>query len=185
MSSSTPSRIAGRSLPAFAALAFAGAAFLFSASASAKAEFPGVVQETLGMDCAPPCTICHTSPNGGSETISQPFYLNLAALDVPIDEESIPDLLDTLSKLDCKRPEDHSCDAGMPCKPCDVDGNNVSDIDDLTAGNDPNTGQPLACPKYGCGAHIAPERPFRNLDGTAALLVLGALGAIARRVRRS
>ena len=188
MSSFAPSRVAGRSLRALAALALAGWAFLFSGSATASDEFPGVIQDHLGMDCPPPCTICHFSPNGGEATIGQPFYLNLNALGSPIDESGLPDLLDALGKLDCKRPEDHSCDgvmAGMPCQPCDADGNKTSDIDDLVAGNDPNTGKPLACPKYGCGAHIAPERPLRHLDGTSALILLGAIGIMMRRVRRN
>jgi hypothetical protein len=170
-------QVSGRPLRSFVALAFAGVAFLSSGSTSASPEFPGVVQETLKMDCAPPCTICHTSPNGEAVTAVQPFVETLRTADAAFmnSEEALANALEIAKTAPCEGTN----------QPCDSDGNGTSDIDDLTAGNDPNTGQPLACPKYGCGAHIAPERPLRNMDGTIALLALGALGIVARRVRRS
>jgi hypothetical protein len=184
MSSFTIAHVSGRSLRAFAAITLACAAFLSSGSAWARAEFPGVVQETLKMECAPPCTICHTSPNGGGDTLEQPFYVDLSQVDPSITEETLPDLLKALGDVPCPVATNPACASGM-CGPCDADGNGKSDIEDLESGVNPNTGTELACPRYGCGAHVAPERPARRLDGTATLLLLGAIGMSARRARRA
>ena len=65
----------------------------------------------------------------------------------------------------------------------DSNGNGISDIDELKAGNDPNatgTGGSTVTPQYGCsGARSAPD----SAGGTAALLMALLLGLAARRRR--
>ncbi|HEX6276867.1 MAG TPA: hypothetical protein VFZ53_27695 [Polyangiaceae bacterium] len=176
----------------FVRAAVAGLALAaFPAPASARPEFPGVVQETLALDCAPPCTVCHTSAAPEGINAEQPFVVNLQAW-VPtletraFNEDTLPTLL-TLNRDEiCRNESDLGCVAdGMCTRPCDANGNNVSDIEDLIAQTDPNPGAKLlACPKYGCGAHLAPERPLRPIDGAASLLALGAACLLVRRARR-
>jgi hypothetical protein len=79
---------------------------------------------------------------------------------------------------------DAAC-ATMPCGPCDADSDGVDDIAELINDDDPNNpAAKLACPQYGCGARIAPERPRRRLDGTAVLAALSAAAVFVRRIRR-
>ena len=171
-------RKGARGLQRWAVAALVAAqSFALAGSASASPEFPAVVDSELSMDCPPPCTICHTSPNGGAETAVQPFVetLRVAYPEFLLGEEQLAEGLALARTTPCEGTNE----------PCNIDGNDKSDIEDLEAGNDPNTGQPLACPKYGCGASsIAPERHTRSLDGTSALILLGAIGIMARRVRR-
>ena len=158
---------------------------LAASPAWAREVFPGVIQDKLRMDCPPPCTICHTSPNGGSDTVEQPFVNNLLAFNMGVTEANLPSLLDLAETAACPNAADKAC-VGVPtCGPCNVDGKGKGDVADLREGINPNTGVELACPKYGCGASsIAPERRTRPIDGTTALLALVAAGVFVRRARR-
>jgi hypothetical protein len=42
-------------------------------SAQASPNFPTELADRLGMDCPPPCTICHATLSGGFGTIEHPF----------------------------------------------------------------------------------------------------------------
>jgi hypothetical protein len=156
--------------------------------AAARPEFPGVVQDTLALDCAPPCTICHSGAVPEGLNADQPFVLNLqawqATLDPPVfTEDTLPTLLALDRDQVCVNEVDRGCVAdGMCTRPCDANANDKSDIEDLIAAIDPNPGaKVLACPKYGCGAHLAPERPLRPIDGAASLVALGAVCLLVRR----
>jgi hypothetical protein len=93
------------------------------------------------------------------------------------------DILATLEAVPCPSTEDPAC-ATTPCTPCDADGDGTPDVTALRSSKNPNDGSALVCPKYGCGARIAPERPGRSLDGTAVLVAFGALVLVAKRSRR-
>jgi hypothetical protein len=159
--------------------------------AAAKPEFPGIVQETLALDCAPPCTICHSSAAPEGINADQPFVVNLQTWlstlgDRLFDEATLPTLLELNRDEVCLNMSDAGCvaDGGTCTRPCDANANGKSDIDDLIAAIDPNPGaKELACPKYGCGARIAPERPRRPVDGAASLVALGAACLLVRRFR--
>jgi hypothetical protein len=171
--------------------AFVAGTFLTASSTAwARPEFPGVVQEELG-GCAPPCTICHTTPNPEDEsTATQPFADNLYAWKDPsalFDEAMLRSLLALEASGVCPNAMDAGCVADGGCMgPCDANNNGKSDIEDLETATDPNPGARfLACPKYGCGARIAPARgPVRPLDGATSLLALGAVCMLVRRWRR-
>jgi hypothetical protein len=67
---------------------------------------------------------------------------------------------------------------------CNADGDDTPDVQELRNGTNPNPGgADLKCPHYGCGARIAPPRPGRPIDATAALAALGTL-VLASRWRR-
>ncbi|HEX6764776.1 MAG TPA: hypothetical protein VF103_04845, partial [Polyangiaceae bacterium] len=63
-------------------------------------------------------------------------------------------------------------------------GTGKTDIKELEDGDNPNNSDAMHCPTYGCGAHIAPLRKERSLDGTLVLAALGAVAVLARRSRR-
>jgi MYXO-CTERM domain-containing protein len=187
-SAATPRRSAGF----VRALGMALVVAAFPSTASARPEFPGVVQETLGLDCAPPCTVCHTSPAPDGTNANQPFATNVqlwgAALNTPLlSEDNLPNVLNAQATQPCANEGDLGCApmGGVCTLPCDANANGATDIADLEAAIDPNPGaKELACPKYGCGARIAPERPSRPIDGAATLVALGAAFVFARRFGR-
>ena len=168
--------------------------FLLTASSTAWArpEFPGVVQEELD-GCPPPCTICHTTPNPQDDsTATKPFANNLQAWRDTLgggifDEAMLRRILALEESEICVNEMDAGCVNGTCTRQCDANNNSESDIEDLRAATDPNPGaQFLACPRYGCGARIAPEGgPLRPLDGAASLVALGAVCMLIRRWRRN
>jgi len=102
----------------------------------ATPDFPGVIQQQLGLAQPPPCTICHATNAGGVGTVVKPFgiYLRSRGL-VPFDEASLRNAL--LADMG----ERHSSSGGL------------TDIDALKAGEDPN-GTPGSnlVPAYGCSS---------------------------------
>lgn len=121
----------------------------WGATAAAKPEYPGKLQEKLDMPCAPTCMLCHTSPEGGGDKINSfaPFGSAVANGQPP-----------------------ESFLMG------DADGDNVSDLDELKKGTNPVIeGDATVCvPEYGCGARLArtPDDGRVHSDGW----LLGALG---------
>lgn len=159
----------------------------WSSSASARPEFPGIVQTTLkpDLECAPTCTICHTSPNPvDSTTATQLFVTNLSLAGPGISEETLPEMLIALELNVCNNPEDRSCMGGVCTKPCDADGDGMGDIEELRNGRNPNNSSTMPCPEYGCFARVAPAPSKRSRDGTAVLAALGAALVLAGRWRR-
>jgi len=123
----------------------------------ATPEFPGVIQQQLGLAQQPPCTICHATNAGGVGTVVKPFgiYLRSRGL-VPFDDASLRNAL--LADL----AERHSSSGGL------------TDIDALKAGKDPNgTDGSNLVPAYGCSS-VSPEY----------LLTAAALGSWLWRRRR-
>jgi MYXO-CTERM domain-containing protein len=185
---------------ACAAALVGGVILAFSSPASAKPQFPQVMVDTLGeqgLDCTPTCSMCHTSPSPDSGNAAQPIANNLLSftgepgpggklLPDVIEPENLPLFLEALQTLPCANMNDAACMTGaMPCEKCDGDGDGDDDIAELLVDSDPNLpAAKLACPQYGCGAHIAPERPSRPLDGTAALAALSVAAVLLRRFRR-
>jgi hypothetical protein len=157
--------------------------------AHALETFPGIIQKKYQdtLDCPPPCTICHTSPSGGSDTAVQPFVINLLMWG-SLAESTLPGYLDAVDTKPCMNTEDPGCkpDAmGMCTGQCDADGNGTADVAQLKSGTNPNTGEKLFCVTYGCGAsRVAPKPAHQSVDGTFALAMLGGVVVIAGRLRR-
>jgi MYXO-CTERM domain-containing protein len=162
-------------------IATTAASLLAARAASASPDFPFTVQEHLGLTYEPPCTICHTTDAGGSGTATKPFAL--AMKERGISAANTPAVAPALDK--------------MVADEIDSDCNDVTDVDQLKAGQDPNTnlfidgsgksateskGCDTATIAYGCGAHAqiaADPAPWEGAAAVAALLGL----ALARRRR--
>lgn len=131
--------------------------------AQASPSYPGTLESELGMPCLPQCTVCHETNAGGGGTVTSAF--GVALLDAGLAGGSQTDVLaTTLGGLDS-----------------DSDGDGVLDVDELSAGDDPNGG-PALC----SGATVDPPQ-FGCFDQARA--PVGALGvlaaaALARRRRR-
>jgi hypothetical protein len=158
---------------------------LLSRPVHAIPEFPGVVAETLDV-CPPPCSLCHTGGTPSKDNVLTPFGLNVnktfSEFTIPRTEENLPGVLASL-ETECENKDDIACQT-TPCGPCNADGTGAPDIAELRAGQNPNNSGVLACPKYGCGARVAPARESRSLDGTFVLAVVGAAEALRRGFRR-
>lgn len=142
-------------------------------TASASEIYPGHIQEKLGSECAPSCTLCHDTMKGGAGTVHKPF--GLAMRNAGLGIASLPQLDAALLKLQ-------------------TDGTNsdsepTPDIQEIQMGDDPNTAGGELCigPKYGCGAStITRAASKRGLDPAATVagsLIVG-LGLLLLRRRR-
>lgn len=118
-------------------LAFAiGIGVLFvSPAAHASPIYPPIVAEVTGAAHSPQCIICHETPQGGIGTATRGFavYLRSRGL-VAKDEASLR------AALAAAKGEMH-----------DTDGDGVPDVDELSAGRNPNGDAAVASPiEYGC-----------------------------------
>ena len=188
-------RIAAALTRVAGALAVLGAV----STASAHPTSPGVIQDQLGAPCAPQCSLCHVSAQGGDALRGEgpvgyvgphqgygQFITNLLYQQKPyaIDADlELKTKLKGLEKLPCNAGD---ADTGI----CDSDGDGTSDIDELKAGDDPDEkghGNGAICPKYGCGASSIATLPRNTHDSSRAGAVMAALGValiFARRFRR-
>lgn len=182
-----PARLRSLLLRSGMAVAVAAAIVAVTGRAHAYPEFPEIVDETLGLTCVPPCTICHLMPTPQlGDSAAQPFADNVRAA-APMGGPTIANLAAILGRLNmapCPNATDKSCSNGMCSGVCNADGSGAGDIAELQANQNPNNAGTLPCVEYGCGARIAPERGTRPIDGTAALFALGAALVLVRRFRR-
>jgi hypothetical protein len=163
--------------------------------AAASPTYPGLIDTDLKLSYdlgTTHCTICHTSNSGGVGTATQPFGQAMRAAGLVLEN---PTALQTA--LNTLQADGH-----------DSDCNGTPDIEQIQAGQDPNTGAYIdgsnrtnpveaGCPMtsggdlpvYGCGAQIAPGSGGSGGGASwqAAGIVVAALAAgLARsRGRRS
>jgi MYXO-CTERM domain-containing protein len=163
----------------------ATAAFLTSAvSASALPEYPRRIKSTLGLDYAPPCSICHENGQTGDGTPIEPFAWSMRARGLTDDESTLaPALSADQSDL------------------VDSDGDGITDVKELENGTDLNSvandciippgttitaGQctpAQASPTLGCGIASPSASPRERI----AYLTLAVffVAAVSRRRRRA
>jgi hypothetical protein len=155
-----------RSFAPWAGLALGLAAMFGVSAAQAVPTFPGEVQRALGMPCAPPCTICHSTSLGGIGTVVKPFGEALRARGLVGGD--VPSLRRALAALEAER----------------VDSNHdgTDDVQELRQGRNPNDGSELCGLKYGCAQGAGSTGRSRGLGGAAiGGSVLLALWAQRRR----
>ena len=147
-------------------LAVVGITALLPGRAQASEEFPGALQEAAGLPCAPSCTLCHGVSPGTANT-----FMNKI-------------LGKTLFNLGMVAPHDTNALKTAYAKYA-MDPANAANVALLKEGKDPQTGDNLCGPTYGCGATIAKKAPSNDLS--APLWVVGAmvLGGLLRRHKRA
>jgi hypothetical protein len=109
------------------------------AVANASEHLPDRVRDALQLECAPPCTLCHSDQSGGFGTAVKPFV------------QDLPEVLsNTAAAMESARTHDS-------------DGDGVNDVDELIENTDPNSpdndpvcGGVGSDVRYGCGARVAP-----------------------------
>lgn len=146
----------------------------------ASSSFPEELKNQLAMQCAPPCTICHRTLEGGAGTTDK----NFAAAMVTASDAATPGT----DGLVAGQPATVALAvAAVEKAGTDSDGDGRGDIAELSAGSDPNvagdgaTDALLCGPTYGCGARVASRPPVDGSALAVALLVAGFLGLRARR----
>jgi hypothetical protein len=163
---------------------FAGALFFGTSAALASPSHPGTVQGKLMLSAAPQCLLCHEgSPGAG--TVKTPFGLSIRARGAQGggDSASINAAIDKLiaEKVD----SDRDC---------------ATDVDELKAGTDPNSGtlcadagppstppgttEPPPPPEYGCVANVS-SAPASGTSQAASFVACSTLfAAIVLRIGR-
>jgi hypothetical protein len=144
---------------------------LLSSAAHASQEFPEAIKEAAGMPCVPGCVLCHGQAVGdaGSFFNRQFTHELVAAGTLPA-----PHATDTV-KADY---------AALAMKAA-TDPATAKIVMDLKSGIDPDTGDSLCGPVYGCGAsHIVAKAP--PSDVSLPYFIAGALmlGNLLRRRKR-
>jgi hypothetical protein len=137
------------------------ALLMSSATASASEIYPGRIQERLGTECVPSCTLCHDTNKGGVNTVHKPF--GLAMRGNGLGAGNLTQLDAALAKM--ATDATNSDGAAEP----------TPDIQEMINGDDPNRlgGELCIGPKYGCGA-----------AATAASALLLTFGLLLVRRRR-
>lgn len=152
--------------------------------ALASSDYPPALKAALDTEfpnfshCVPLCTACHNTTQGGPGNINV-FGATLESSNIGL----IPG--------DASRVAVAIHNLAMASPPPDSDGDGVSDVDELNAGDSPSiagpAGQGQFCPdiKYGCGAHIASKPAVDRLSLIpAALVMLGMIGLRRRSTRK-
>lgn len=132
------------------ALSTAGFLVLTSSAAAASANYPGVIQEHLGMVSQPKCTLCHASNEGGFGTVTTEFGQELTSRGLTAgNANQLRNLLNELQE-----------------EGTDVNGDGTPDIEELSECKNPNsTGDDNIClsefpeASFGCAAHGSSGAP--------------------------
>jgi hypothetical protein len=136
---------------------------LLIASAWASPTYPGQLVDDLAIPCTPVCTVCHTTNSGGDGTVTADFGLAMidAGLTGGSDFTALQTALDTLA-----------------ADGTDSDGDGTLDVEELSAGYDPNPDGVAFCdvltPTYGCIGSAVPA-PASGIGVLAGLVGLASL----------
>jgi len=159
-------------MKAFIAAASLGFSFGIPLPAQASETFPAQVKEHLNLVCVPQCNLCHSSNPGLDSTwATSKLGPQMAANGALSKDAKLGPVLDKMRGLGTM---------------LDVDKNGANDIEDIAKGFNPNLdGEPVCdVPKYGCGAHVAPQSPFSNWGTLLAGVFVGGVGLARIRFRK-
>jgi hypothetical protein len=161
----------------------AAAAFVLGTAGVAKADpaFPPVLKRDANIPCDVTCLVCHDSLEGGFNH----FRLT---------DTGAPGLGATLKGFGLVYYDPTTVATALAADKAansDIDHDGVGDVDELTAGTDPNSVGGVLCgadvPEYGCGgSHVAKSQ---SIDGVATAFaafgfVAGAAWLRRRRARQ-
>lgn len=157
----------------FAGLVAAGALLLVQAPARASEQFPAALEEAAGMPCTPSCVVCHGKvPGDIASFMARKLSTDLIASGglPPPGAAGVPGIKSNYAAYAAKAA---------------TDPNVARVVAALKDGIDPQTGDSLCGPTYGCGAHVAKKAP--PTDFSAPLWVIGAMfaGGLLRRRKSS
>lgn len=132
-------------------------------AARASEEFPGALQEAAGMPCAPQCALCHGVTPGTATTFTA---------------KKLP--RDLITAAPGAAPHNTTW-LKAAYTAYAMNTANADAVAKLKEGKDPETGDALCGPTYGCGARFA--KPAPQDGSTAPYWVAGALllGSLLRR----
>ena len=149
------------------AVLWALATCLVASTGRARPEYPGEVQAALGMECPPPCVMCHVLPEGGMNWNA----FGLRVFPYSLKQVAWSEIFATLRQADV-----------------DTDGDGRLDISEIERGTNPakadGPNDVNICPKYGCGARISAGESSHPFSAMMALAVLVAFAYLRRRDRR-
>jgi hypothetical protein len=152
------------------AIAILAAVMLSALPASASPTYPEALAGQLELSCAPACTLCHDTMEGGSLTANQPF--GIAARRLRLASGNTEQLFQVIAQLEANG--------------TDSDGDGTGDVAELRAGGNPNDpdNEPLGCytppPMEGdSGCAIS------GVAGTSRLSLVAGLLIAAMMRRRS
>lgn len=164
------------------ALPCLAAALSASAGAWASPNYPDVVQEVADSQCVPSCLLCHNTNPGRSGTVSMPFGITA------VTRKLVGSMSDSAARAVFLSMRDGNVDLnldGVPEPATNVDGDGMTDFQELAAGIDPNPGDADLCEiTYGCGARIAPTPPSSNVALYGGVLTALGLALMGLRKRR-
>ena len=142
-----------------------GVVALAPSLAHASEEFPAAIQEAAGMPCVPQCVLCHGVTPGTANTYMNKklgaTLFNVMGVGVVLPHEA--DHLKAAYAAYAAKPENSAAVAA------------------LKAGTDPETGDSLCGPTYGCGAHVAKKAPPSDLSAPLWVAFAMTLGVLFRR----
>ena len=142
------------------------AAIAWSSPAQAEEEFPGALQEAAGMECVPTCLMCHTSNPGTAATWASKAFPQ-ALMQTNMIKPAAGDVEAFKAAFAAYAPT------------------HTAEVAAIKAGRDPQTGQNVCGPSYGCGATFArvPSGKSPATLAGAGILALAATLWLARRRR--
>ena len=135
--------------------------------ARALPDYPKYLQSAADAPCLPHCNLCHRDDNAGSGTVDRPFGKSLQQVG-HLGGGGKSDVTRSVGEIRTQK--------------TDSDGDGVSDIDELSAGEDPNyAGDGSLCgPRVGCSAASTRAQSWPTWLAMCALL---SFAFSARRYR--
>jgi hypothetical protein len=147
---------------------------LGSSRALASEEFPAAIEQAAGMPCTPSCVICHGEDPGHLNTFTRRL-LGRTMFAYGLTEHDADKLKANYGNYVALKPPPNNPNAM-------IDFASAPNIDAaLKRGLDPETGDDVCIPTYGCGAHVASHAPPRDASSALWIVFALALGTLVRR----